>query len=296
MLYQLTHTTLYEYQSVVNSCHNLGVLKPRTNADQELIDFQLDIEPEPQNISSKRDFFGNYQHDFSIQTPHTKLSITAKSIVDRNVSAETQSEQVKAASQYTFQQLSSHLHLLDAEMLDAKQYLYASPLIRKHNQALREYTLESFAPNRSLYQSTHEFMSRIFHDFKFDPSFTTVNTPIDTVFEARKGVCQDFAHVAIAGLRSIGIPTRYISGYIETLPPEGQEKLIGTDASHAWFSIYIPQHGWFEFDPTNNQIPENQYIQLAFGRDYSDIVPLKGVIYSSGENRMSVSVDLRKIL
>ena len=138
-------------------------------------------------------------------------------------------------------------------------------------------------------------MQRIFIDFDFVSGFTNVATPIHEVMKERKGVCQDFAQIAIACVRAVGIPARYVSGYIETLPPEGQEKLIGADASHAWFSVFVPQYGWVDFDPTNNVIPHEQHITVGWGRDYYDVPPLKGVIYSSGKNRMKVSVDLRRI-
>ena len=138
-------------------------------------------------------------------------------------------------------------------------------------------------------------MQRIFTDFKFVSGFTNVSTPLSVVMEEKKGVCQDFAQIAIACLRSIGLPGRYISGYIETLPPPGKPKLIGADASHAWFAVFIPGFGWVDFDPTNNKIPENQHIVVGWGRDYYDVPPLKGVVYSSGSSSLKVSVDIRSI-
>ncbi|MGS0528046.1 transglutaminase-like domain-containing protein [Zobellia nedashkovskayae] len=135
-------------------------------------------------------------------------------------------------------------------------------------------------------------MQRIYTDFDFDSGFTTISTPIDEVMREKKGVCQDFAQIAIACIRSIGLPARYISGYIETLPPEGKEKLVGSDASHAWFAIYIPTFGWVDFDPTNNQIPLNQHIVVGWGRDYYDVPPLKGVVFGSGKSKLKVAVDI----
>ena len=134
---------------------------------------------------------------------------------------------------------------------------------------------------------------RIYTEFEFDSEFSTIDTPIDAVMKGKKGVCQDFAQIAIACVRAMGLPARYVSGYIETLPPPGKEKLVGTDASHAWFSVYIPTFGWVDFDPTNNQIPKNQHITVSWGRDYYDVPPLKGVIYSTGKNNMAVAVDIR---
>ena len=139
-------------------------------------------------------------------------------------------------------------------------------------------------------------MKRIFTDFKFVSGFSDVTTPIETIFREKKGVCQDFAQFAISSLRSIGIPTRYVSGYLETLPPEGKEKLFGADASHAWFSAYIPGFGWADFDPTNNKIPNEEYIILGYGRDYLDIAPLKGVVQSSGYSLLNVKVNVERVI
>ena len=162
-----------------------------------------------------------------------------------------------------------------------------------NSDEIKAYAKVSFKGKRSLYEASFELMQRIFTDFDFVSGFTSIATPLNMVMKEKKGVCQDFAQIAIACLRSVGLPARYVSGYIETLPPPGKEKLIGSDASHAWFSVYIPKFGWIDFDPTNNQIPKNQHITVSYGRDYYDVAPLKGVIYSNGENKMKVSVDIR---
>ena len=161
---------------------------------------------------------------------------------------------------------------------------------------IKEYVLESFDEDRNIFEATNEFMARIFNDFKFVSGFSDITTPIETIFKEKKGVCQDFAQFAISALRSIGIPARYVSGYIQTIPSEGKEKLFGADASHAWFSIYIPDFGWADFDPTNNKIPNEEYIILGYGRDYLDISPLKGIVQSSGNSLLSVKVDVRELL
>ena len=147
--------------------------------------------------------------------------------------------------------------------------------------------------NRNIIDATNEFMSRIFNDFKFVSGFSDITTPIEMIFKEKKGVCQDFAQFAISALRSIGIPARYVSGYIQTIPASGKEKLFGADASHAWFSIYIPDFGWADFDPTNNKIPNEEYIILGYGRDYLDISPLKGVVQSSGNSSLGVKVNVK---
>jgi transglutaminase-like putative cysteine protease len=161
--------------------------------------------------------------------------------------------------------------------------------------AIPAYALESFLPGRSLFEAVHDLMNRIHRDFEFKPGLTTIATPLANVMEQHKGVCQDFAHLAIACLRSMGLPARYVSGYVETIPPPGKEKLSGVDASHAWFSVFIPQTGWIDFDPTNNMIPTDQHISIGWGRDYSDITPLKGVVFSSGQHALHVSVNVKRV-
>ena len=183
------------------------------------------------------------------------------------------------------------LGLFSADMIDVKQYCFPTSMTPSVSDALRLYALESFASDRGLFEAAQEFMGRIFDEFTFQPGFSDISTPVEEVFEARQGVCQDFSHLAIAALRSLGFAVRYVSGYIETEPPEGEEKLFGADASHAWFSLYIPGSGWVDFDPTNNILPAQQHIVLGWGRDYSDVAPLQGVVRSSGASRVSVMVD-----
>ncbi|TFH40420.1 MAG: transglutaminase family protein, partial [ANME-2 cluster archaeon] len=176
----------------------------------------------------------------------------------------------------------------------AKQYLFESALIPYGSKNIKAYALESFHKDRDIFESTREFMERIFNDFQFLSGFSDITTPVEEIFAAKKGVCQDFAQFAISALRTIGLPAKYMSGYIETLPPWVVKKLFGADTSHAWFSVYIPNAGWVEFDPTNNIMPKEQHILLGSGRDYYDISPLKGVVISSGNSRLSVMVDVRK--
>jgi transglutaminase-like putative cysteine protease len=186
--------------------------------------------------------------------------------------------------------------LLDVtpEHITAKQFISETDYTKTSSE-IHEYALKSFINGRSFFESTKELMQRIYTDFEFKPGSTNVTTPLIEVMKERKGVCQDFAHLSIACIRSVGLPARYVSGYIETAAPEGKEKLFGVDASHAWFSIYIPNTGWIDFDPTNNIIPSQQHITIGWGRDYADITPLKGVILSSGKHKLSVSVDVRRI-
>jgi len=293
MIYIIKHITDYIYDDYVSYCHNLATLKPRNINGQSLLEFFLEIEPKPSELSERIDFFGNHATRFSIQEQHKKLRVATQSKVSRdnqyfaNHLIDCQSNHV------TLETALNNLQSLEPEIIDSKQYTLESPLIRKLSPLFKEYALRSFAQNRPVFESCSELTKRIFTDFEFVTGFTNVATPINEVMEEKKGVCQDFAQVAIACLRSVGLPARYISGYIETIPPAGKEKLVGADASHAWFSLYIPTFGWIDFDPTNNLIPIDQHITIAWGRDYYDVPPLKGVIFSNGKNTMKVSVDIR---
>ena len=160
---------------------------------------------------------------------------------------------------------------------------------------LAEYARLSFEPNRALVDVVYDLMARIYKDFTYDPTFTTIATPLIEVLRFRRGVCQDFAHLAIGCLRSFGIAARYVSGYVETMPEPGKSRLVGADASHAWFSVYIPAIGWMDFDPTNNKVPHDQHITLAWGRDFSDVTPLKGIAFGGGQHTLSVSVDVLRL-
>ena len=176
---------------------------------------------------------------------------------------------------------------------EIRQFVFPTPMTM-WNKRIRDYALELFQPDRPVYEATKELMTRIFTDFKFKSGVTSIATPVAAVMEERTGVCQDFTHIAISCLRSAGLPARYVSGYIETLSPKGQEKLVGADASHAWFSVYITGMGWIDFDPTNNMIPADQHLTIGWGRDYADIAPLKGIILSSGAHELKVAVDVKR--
>lgn len=293
MIFAISHTTRYRYNAPVSFCHNIGTIHPRTCAGQEIIDFKLKITPEPAEISERKDFFGNIITRFSIQQQHQELKVVATSKVDRQYTVVRNSFFSDAAKKITVTEALSALHKNDLDILDAKQFVLESILIRNTNDTIKQYAEVSFQPNRSVFEAAHELMQRIYTDFDFVSGFTTVSTPLSEVMEEKKGVCQDFAQIAIACIRSIGLPARYVSGYIETLPPPGKKKLIGADASHAWFAIFIPGFGWVDFDPTNNQIPENQHIVVGWGRDYYDVPPLKGVVFGSGTSKLKVAVDIR---
>ncbi|MCH4552567.1 transglutaminase family protein [Aestuariibaculum lutulentum] len=293
MVFQVSHTTSYDYENDVTFCHNIATLKPKTLAGQVLLDYQLEITPTPSELTERVDFFGNYITRFSLQKEHKKLKVTAISKVSRNYEEQPDINTSEKGKHITLKEALGALKSNEEHIIDARQYILESILIAKITPEIKAYAEVSFKPNRPVFEAAFELMQRIYTEFDFDPTFSNVATPIHEVIKAKKGVCQDFAQIAIACVRSVGLPARYISGYIETLPPPGKEKLIGADASHAWFSVYIPGFGWVDFDPTNNQIPKNQHIIVAWGRDYYDVPPLKGVIYSTGKNKMNVSVDIR---
>ena len=293
MEFQVSHTTNYNYESGVTFCHNIATLKPKNMLGQTLLDYKLEISPLPSEISERLDFFGNTITRFSIQKHHNELKVTAKSRILRDYTLQPNIETSVTGKTITLAEAITELKTNSLEHIDANEFILESIFIAKISKEIKDYAEISFKPNRPVFEAAFELMERIYTEFEFDSGFSTISTPLSDVMKEKKGVCQDFAQIAIACIRSIGLPARYVSGYIETLPPPGKEKLVGTDASHAWFSVYIPTFGWVDFDPTNNQIPKNQHITVSWGRDYYDVPPLKGVIYSTGKNNMKVSVDIR---
>lgn len=293
MIFSVIHKTQYIYNTPVSFCHNIATIRPRESAGQRLINFDMQITPKVLDISERVDFFGNNITKFSIQRPHSELVVTSKSIIDRQYSQIKDSFFSEDCTKITLNEALFRLTDNDDSIQEARPYTLESILIRNTVDSIKSYAEVSFQPNRSVFEAGNELMQRIYNDFKFVPGFTSVSTPLKEVMEEKKGVCQDFAQIAIACVRSVGLPARYISGYIETLPPPGKKKLIGADASHAWFAVFIPGFGWVDFDPTNNQIPGDQHIVVGWGRDYYDVPPLKGVIFGSGSSKLKVSVDMR---
>ena len=310
MKYRITHTTCYHYSQPVGLCQNEARLQPRNFWRQHCDRSRFEITPKPADFHERVDFFGNRVAYFAIQQPHTQLIVTAISDVtifpkqnatdlfnpmsweqarslfqDAPVQAQAQSQQGQSQVQHQDQA---------PDLLDARQYLLDSPMVTLM-PALADYAQSSFLPNRALVEVVRDLMGRIYKDFTYDPTFTTIATPLSDVLSFRRGVCQDFAHLAIGCLRTQGIAARYISGYVETLPEPGKQRLVGADASHAWFSVYIPGTGWIDFDPTNNTVPLDQHITLAWGRDYADVTPLKGIAFGGGQHTLSVSVDVLRL-
>ncbi len=292
MKYRIKHATEYIYADRVSHCYNLANIIPRNSARQTRIKNNMRVLPFASYTSKREDYFGNQTFHFEIQKPHNKLVITSTSEVITN----PQKGEVGLDIGVTYGEA---LQLLNdkknSDTLLAREFLYDSPFI-KNSAALYEYAKSSFDLERTLRSSAMELTQRIFTDFSYCPESTTVATPLSEVLEHKRGVCQDFAHLQIGCLRAMGIPAKYISGYLETLPPPGQERLVGADASHAWLSLYIPTEGWFEFDPTNNCAAHEQHIITAWGRDYADVTPLRGVLFGGGESPiLNISVDVARI-
>lgn len=291
MNYRVTHSTRYTYSKPVGVCWNVACLLPRETRLQKCLSSSLQIEPAPSDVRERQDFFGNRITHFSIQSPHDQLLVTATS----EVSVAPSTNLVNVENQCSWESVQTRLTTTRShEALEAQPYLHDSPFI-KGSRDLTEYARPSFTAGRPLADAVSDLMQRIYKDFTYDPGFTTIATPLSEVMATRRGVCQDFAHLGIGCLRAMGLAARYVSGYIETVPPPGQVRLVGADASHAWFSVFSPTVGWMDFDPTNNQRPLEQHITVAWGRDFSDVSPLRGVALGGGKHKVSVSVDVAKI-
>lgn len=294
MKYRVRHITEYTYDSKVNSCYNRAHILPRQTLTQSVDTPRVVILPTPTSGSRRTDYFGNRVYHFSIQEPHTSLTIDVSTYItvkplsindDRQLSYGNTCEQVLQALNYTVPSI---------ETIYAREFLLNSPMVRMSLQ-LQNYAYSCFAPHKPFLTAVMDLTHKIFTEFDFDSSVTSISTPLDEVLAHKHGVCQDFAHLAIGCLRSLGYAARYISGYLETVPPPGQQRLIGADASHAWFSVYSPGEGWFEFDPTNDSVPTFQHIVTAWGRDYADVSPLRGVVFGGGRHqKLSVSVDVAR--
>lgn len=287
MEYLVRHKTVYRYlQDVSSSCH-VSHLLPRDTPRQAVVTAELGISPLPLRCQQRNDYFGNVQNLFTIEEPHTVLEVTSQSCVvveppqsldsRHDVAWETVRALLEAAG--------------NDDACEAVQYLFDSPQIAI-TPDMAVYAQQSFTPGRGILSAAADLTSRVHRDFRYDTTVTDAYTPVEKVFRIRAGVCQDLAHVAIAALRSIGLSARYVSGYLLTSPPPGQPRLVGADASHAWFSVWVPDCGWVDFDPTNNMQAGETHITAAWGRDYADVAPISGVITGGGDHIVEVGVDV----
>lgn len=284
--YGVSHETRYSYAAPVSQSWQLARLTPRHLPWQRVISHAVQIEPTPDESRQALDSFGNTVTHFGLHTAHRVLTVRMQSVLlvgDRLALPPKRItwEAVRSAIQ-------GHSGAVD---LSAPMLAEATDLLPL-TEPSRLYGEPSFPPGRDWLEAVTELMSRIHTDFEFDPSSTTVSTSVDEVLKQRRGVCQDFAHLMLACLRSHGLPARYVSGYLLTDPPEGQPRLMGVDASHAWVAAYSPEHGWVEFDPTNDQRADRRYITLAWGGDFADVVPVRGVILGGGAQKLAVGVNV----
>ncbi|SFI91188.1 transglutaminase family protein [Planctomicrobium piriforme] len=287
MNYKITHVTTYQYSSPVRVCHNYVMLTPREEFPVECHSYRLVIRPTPHVAGRRKDSFGNTVHSFSIEENHKQLSVTATSRV--TVSPRDLPKPEETPAWETVQQ--GIVNKEDRLWLEACQFVYDSPRIRRSNE-FQAFAAKSFTKDRPILEAARDLTTRIHKHFKYDSRATTVNTTPEDSFKLALGVCQDFAHVQVACLRSIGLPARYVSGYLRTIPPPGKPRLIGADQSHAWLSLYCGELGWIDCDPTNNCFAGTDHIPIAWGRDYSDVAPIKGVFLGGGEHQLVVSVDV----
>ncbi len=287
MIYSVRHRTTYEYEDPVSVSHHVVRLTPRNFPGQTCRKSKISVAPIPPSTASCNDYFGNAQTFFTLQEPHERL------IVEANSELEVFPAMVPDLSASLGWEKVARFLTTDhsAEGLNAYQYVFDSQRVRA-NRELADYARASFPAGRPVLEAAFDLTRRIHRDFIFDSKATEVSTPVETFFEKRRGVCQDFAHLQIACMRSIGLPARYVSGYLRTLPPKGRPRLIGADASHAWCSTWSPGAGWIDFDPTNNCIPADGHITVAWGRDYSDVCPIHGVLLGGAKHTLDVGVDV----
>ena len=288
--YQIFHDTCYHYDSPVSLAQQLAHLWPRECTWQRCTEQQLLISPNPTTRRDELDVFGNPLTRLAFERPHDELQVNARLTVEvlarplADFSLSPAWEQTRNALTYSSQPLS-------AELLEACRYRFQSPYVHL-KRSFVEFSESCFPPGRPLLLGVQALMQKIFSEFTFDAEATQVATPLVEVLERRRGVCQDFAHLMLACVRSRGLAARYISGYLLTQPPPGQPRLIGADASHAWVSVFCPVLGWVDFDPTNNVQPALEHITLAWGRDFSDVSPLRGVILGGGNHDPEVRVTV----
>lgn len=294
--YIVHHETRYAYTAPVSQSWQLARLTPRALPWQKLLSFSLEIEPRVDERRDEVDSFGNLVTHFGLHGAHRMLRVRMECLVEVTerpaVSAAVPVSGAAPATALSWEAVRESIRrepqqdeLVPAGMSEP------TPLVPL-SEAARHYASKSFARGRPWLEAVSELMTRIHDDFEFDPGATTVSTSVDEVLYQRRGVCQDFAHLMLACLRGHGLPARYVSGYLLTHPPPGMPRLMGVDASHAWVAAYSPQHGWVEFDPTNRQLADQRYITLTWGADFADVVPLRGVIFGGGDQRMDVAVSV----
>jgi transglutaminase-like putative cysteine protease len=287
MKLRVVHHTTYSYGEPVTTSHHEARLAPRDSETQRTLVHDMEISPAPETRRRHFDYFGNRTVHFTLSEPHRELDVTATTVVDLKPSMPPPVEHSPPWEAVRDRLRSDRRR----DVLEAYAMCFNSPHVSVF-PALADYGTPSFQPERPILMAFADLVRRIYEDFTYDSRATDVSTQLSEVLRLRRGVCQDFAHLAIGCARAQGLAARYVSGYLVTRPPPGQVKRIGADASHAWFSTFVPEHGWVDFDPTNDVIPSGEHVSMALGRDYSDVTPIRGVILGGGRHDLRVSVDV----
>ncbi len=286
--YRVLHETHYQYAHAIALSQQFMHLTPRSFAYQECLSHHITIDPVSRDWINRLDFFGNATKSATLVKPHKSLLVTAGAIVALSARPSV----ADIAGSIAWDSLRARLaSSATADSLEPYQFLYESPHITC-SADLAAYAAPSFTPGRPLLEATLDLTERIWREFEFDDSATTISTPVSEVLNGRRGVCQDFAHLMIACLRTLGLSARYVSGYLLTTPPAGQPRMVGADASHAWVSVFCPGFGWVDFDPTNHCLVQNEHITLGWGRDFSDVTPMRGIVLGGGEQELEVKVTV----
>ena len=283
--YEVVHTTEYDYSEAVAVSHHLARLNPRVLPNQQRLHHELQIDPAPAVMTSHTDYFGNSVTFFAMQGAHKRLTVRARSRVALQASAVPTPSKTPP-----WESVADRASL----PLEALELVFDSAAIPASAE-LTAYARAAFTPGRPVLGAVLDLTRRIHDEFTFDTEATTIATPLGDIFRSRRGVCQDFTRLEIACLRSLGLPARYVSGYLETVPPAGRPRLLGADASHAWVAFYCPEAGWIHVDPTNNVLPSRTHLTLAWGRDYNDVSPIHGVILGGGKHTLRVNVDVLRV-
>lgn len=287
MEYRVRHRTTYRYLQPVAQSQHLLHLAPRSTRIQAVVATRIAVTPEPTRRTERLDAFGNHAEWLTLEDPHTTLEILAESRV-----VEAEAPAPDPGRSRPWEDVREALEApADPEAREAVEFLFDSPLVRPATD-LSGYVRASFPPGRPVLAGAIDLMGRIHRDFRYDTTVTDATTPVDRVFEIRAGVCQDLAHVGIACLRAIGLPARYVSGYLLTTPPPGVPRLVGADASHAWFAAWCPPFGWVDLDPTNDVLPATGHVTVGWGRDYGDVAPINGVVVGGRDHTIEVGVDV----
>jgi transglutaminase-like putative cysteine protease len=287
MIYDVSHKTVYRYTTPVVQSQHVVHMSPRMVERQKVKGHTLLVDPAPTLRTEREDYYGNRVVLFDIEQEHEELTVHAKSTI-----VVVAREPVDLPGSTAWDTLAeAPARGSGALALDVARYACASRHTRPTRE-IAEYARKSFSANRAVLLGVWDLVTRIYHDFVFDPTATDISTPVMEVLRKRRGVCQDFSHLALACVRSLRLPARYVSGYILTSPPPGRPRLAGADASHAWISVWAPEAGWVDFDPTNGLMPREEHITIAYGRDYDDVSPISGILLGGSEHSVTVGVDV----